>query len=42
MSRLIAGLIQPSEGSVLIDGVDLRQTDKSDLRRNVGVMLQCA
>jgi len=40
MSRLIAGLIQPSEGSVLIDGVDLRQIDKSDLRRNVGVMLQ--
>jgi ATP-binding cassette, subfamily C, bacterial LapB len=40
MSRLIAGLIEPSEGSVLIDGVDLRQIDKSDVRRNVGVMLQ--
>ena len=38
--RLAAGLIQPSEGSVLIDGVDQRQIDKSDLRRNVGVMLQ--
>lgn len=40
VSRLISGLIQPTEGSVLIDGVDLRQIDRSDLRRNVGVMLQ--
>ena len=40
LSRLIAGLIEPSEGSVLIDGVDMRQIDKSDVRRNVGVMLQ--
>lgn len=40
MSRLISGLIEPSEGAVLIDGVDMRQIDKSDLRRNVGVMLQ--
>lgn len=39
-ARLAAGLIQPSEGSVLIDGVDMRQIDKSDLRRNTGVMLQ--
>jgi ATP-binding cassette subfamily C protein LapB len=39
-ARLAAGLIQPTEGSVLIDGVDQRQIDKSDLRRNVGVMLQ--
>lgn len=39
-ARLAAGLIQPSEGSILIDGVDLRQIDKSDLRRNIGVMLQ--
>jgi ATP-binding cassette subfamily C protein LapB len=40
LARLISGLIEPSEGSVLIDGVDLRQIDKSDVRRNVGVMLQ--
>jgi len=38
--RLLTGLIEPSEGSVLIDGVDMRQIDKSDIRRNVGVMLQ--
>jgi ATP-binding cassette subfamily C protein LapB len=40
ISRLISGLIEPNEGAVLIDGVDLRQIDKSDVRRNVGVMLQ--
>ena len=39
-ARLAAGLVEPTEGSVLIDGVDQRQIDKSDLRRNVGVMLQ--
>lgn len=40
LSRLMSGLIEPSEGSVLVDGVDIRQIDKSDIRRNVGVMLQ--
>ncbi len=40
VSRLISGLIEPGEGSVLIDGIDLRQIDKSDVRRNIGVMLQ--
>lgn len=40
MARLISGLIEPNEGAVLIDGIDLRQIDKSDVRRNVGVMLQ--
>ena len=40
LARLAAGLLQPTEGAILIDGVDLRQIDKSDLRRNVGVMLQ--
>jgi ATP-binding cassette subfamily C protein LapB len=40
MARLLSGLIEPSEGAVLIDGVDLRQIDRSDVRRNIGVMLQ--
>ena len=39
-AKLASGLIQPIEGSVLIDGVDIRQIDKSDLRRNIGFMLQ--
>ena len=40
LSRLVAGLIQPNEGTVMLDGVDLRQIDRSDVLRNVGVMLQ--
>lgn len=40
LARLIAGLVEPTEGAVMIDGVDIRQIDKSDFRRNVGVMLQ--
>jgi ATP-binding cassette subfamily C protein LapB len=40
LARLIAGLIEPTEGAVLIDGVDLRQIDRSDVLRNMGVMLQ--
>ena len=39
-AKLCAGLIQPTEGSILLDGIDLRQIDKSDLQRNLGVMLQ--
>jgi ATP-binding cassette, subfamily C, bacterial LapB len=38
--RLATGLVQPTSGSVLIDGIDLRQLNESDLRRNIGVMLQ--
>ena len=40
LARLMAGLLQPTEGSILIDGVEMRQIDKSDIRRNMGVMLQ--
>jgi len=40
LARLIAGLVEPTEGAVLVDGVDLRQIDKSDVQRNIGVMLQ--
>jgi len=40
LARLVAGLLEPTEGAVLIDGVDLRQIDRSDVLRNVGVMLQ--
>ena len=38
--RMLSGLVEPSSGAVLIDGVDLRQVDPSDIRRNVDVMLQ--
>ncbi|MFV0243482.1 MAG: type I secretion system permease/ATPase [Qingshengfaniella sp.] len=38
--RLILGLYQPDQGAVLADGVDIRQIDPSDLRRNIGAVLQ--
>ena len=34
------GLYEPDVGSILLDGVDLRQIDQADIRRNVGSMLQ--
>lgn len=40
LARLIAGIVSPSNGAVLLDGIDMRQIDPSDVRRNVGVMLQ--
>ena len=40
IARLLAGLYEPDVGSILIDGVDIRQIDSADLRRNVGFMLQ--
>ena len=40
IARLLSGLYEPDVGSILIDGVDIRQIDAADLRRNVGFMLQ--
>ncbi len=40
IARLLSGLYEPDVGSILIDGVDIRQIDSADLRRNVGFMLQ--
>ena len=40
LSRLIAGILEPTDGAILIDGVDVRQIDPADLRKNVGIMLQ--
>jgi ATP-binding cassette subfamily C protein LapB len=36
LQKLMLGLYQPSEGAVCMDGIDLRQLDPADLRRNVG------
>ncbi len=36
LERIIAGLYHPSSGAVLIDGVDSRQLDPAELRRNLG------
>ena len=40
IQRLIMGLYQPLEGAVLIDGIDLRQLDPADVRRNCGYVSQ--
>jgi ATP-binding cassette subfamily C protein LapB len=40
IGRLIVGLYHPEEGSVLIDGVDLRQIDPADLRHGIGYVPQ--
>jgi ATP-binding cassette subfamily C protein LapB len=40
IERLIMGLYQPTEGAVLLDGIDLRQLDPADVRRNVGYVSQ--
>ncbi len=40
LQRLIMGLYQPTEGAVLIDGIDLRQLDPADLRRNQAQVAQ--
>lgn len=42
LEKLVLGLYQPSEGAVLVDGVDVRQIDPSDLRRAIGHVPQDA
>jgi ATP-binding cassette subfamily B protein len=38
--KLLARLYDPTEGRILLDGVDLRDYDLAGLRRNVGVIFQ--
>ena len=40
IQRLIMGLYQPTDGAVLLDGIDLRQLDPADVRRNLGSVSQ--
>lgn len=40
IARLMLGLYQPRVGSVMLDGLDIRQIDPGDLRRSVGSVLQ--
>jgi ATP-binding cassette, subfamily C, bacterial LapB len=40
IERLILGLYQPADGAVLLDGIDLRQLDPADVRRNIGYVSQ--
>ena len=38
--KLILGLYQPTAGAVRVDGVDIRQLDPAELRRNIGYVPQ--
>ena len=38
--KLILGLYQPTEGAILIDGIDARQIDPAELRRSIGYVQQ--
>jgi len=38
--KLIIGLYQPQEGQILMDGIDIKQIDPADLRKNVGYVSQ--
>jgi ATP-binding cassette subfamily C protein LapB len=40
VEKLVLGLYEPDSGAVLVDGIDLRQIDPADLRRNIGAVLQ--
>lgn len=40
IEKLILGLYEPTEGSILIDGIDIKQVDPADLRRSISYVPQ--
>src|SRR5581483_165176 len=38
--KLLTRLYDPTEGRILLDGVDLREYDPDELRHNIGVIFQ--
>lgn len=40
LSKLILGLYQPTQGTLLVDGIDSQQIDPADLRRTMGFVSQ--
>jgi len=38
--KLLAGLLEPTEGTILYDGIDLKSLNYRDLRRKIGFVLQ--
>lgn len=40
IAKLIIGLYEPSEGQILLDGIDIKQIDPADLRKNIGYVSQ--
>ncbi|MEG1823725.1 MAG: type I secretion system permease/ATPase [Cloacibacillus sp.] len=40
LTKLLLGFYQPAEGGVFVDGIETRQLDPAELRRNIGVVPQ--
>jgi ATP-binding cassette subfamily C protein LapB len=40
LQKLMLGLFAPTKGQVLLDGVDMRQLDPADVRKNIGYVEQ--
>jgi ATP-binding cassette subfamily C protein LapB len=40
LEKLILGLYKPTQGAVLVDGIDIRQLDPAELRRQIGYVAQ--
>jgi ATP-binding cassette, subfamily C, bacterial LapB len=40
LEKLVMGLYRPTEGAVLVDGIDLRQLDPAELRSQIGYVQQ--
>ncbi|BBP45611.1 ABC transporter [Thiosulfatimonas sediminis] len=40
LEKLLLSLFEPSGGSILLDGIDIRQIDPAELRRNIGYIPQ--
>lgn len=40
LEKLILGLYRPTEGAMLVDGIDMRQLDPAELRRQIGYVQQ--
>jgi ATP-binding cassette subfamily C protein LapB len=40
IEKLMLGLYDPTEGSILLDGIDIKQIDPADLRRNISYVPQ--
>jgi ATP-binding cassette subfamily B protein len=40
LAKLLARLYEPTEGRILLDGIDLRDYDLASLRRSIGVIFQ--
>ena len=40
IQKLLLGLYEPDSGQILIDGIDIKQIDPADLRKNIGYVSQ--